>query len=242
MSPPRSPGATRELEEALGYQFRNPALLESALTHRSHSHELGHPDDNYERLEFLGDAFLGFVVAERLYREDDAATEGQLSRRRQLVVRTTTLAPAARQLGLGESARLGRGEQGSGGRTKQSLLADLFEAVLGAIYLDGGVRPARSFVRRHLGPALTAAGQLRAAGDDYKTRLQERIQALLRRTPRYRIVATSGPAHDLAFDVEVLLDDRVLGTGSGPSRKQAEQAAAAVALARVEAEEDSDAW
>jgi len=188
----------------------------------------------YERLEFLGDATLGFLVSEWLYRDDEDATEGVLTRRRQLIVRTSTLATAAAQLGLDEAIRLGRGEERTGGREKPSLMADTFEAVLGAVFLDGGLRPCRAFVRRHLGETMRLARRSRQAVDDYKTRLQESVQARLRCTPRYRIVATSGPAHALQFEVEVLIHDRVLGSGSGNSRKQAEQQAAREALHALE--------
>jgi ribonuclease-3 len=228
-------GPFRAVEERLGYRFNRTDLLQTALTHRSHAHE--QVDDsatNYERLEFLGDATLGFVVSEWLYLEDGEAPEGVLTRRRQLVVRTSTLAEAAATLGLDEAIRLGRGEERTGGREKPSLMADTFEAVLGAIYLDGGMRPCRAFVRRHLGATLSLAKSSKQASDDYKTRLQENVQAELRCTPRYRIVSTTGPAHALLFVVEVLVNDRVLGSGSGASRKQAEQQAAREALHTLE--------
>jgi ribonuclease-3 len=226
-----------DVEDRLGYRFRDRALLSQALTHRSHAHERspGQPAPHYERLEFLGDSLLGFFVSEWLWRSDAAADEGALSRRRQSVVRTETLAEAARLLGLGDELLVGRGEETTGGRDKTSLLADAFEAVLGAIFVDGGVRPARSFVRRHLARALRAAGLAREAESDPKTRLQERMQARLHRTPTYRIVSTTGPAHALRFQAEVIIGDDVLGAGAGFSRKQAEQEAARDALARLEA-------
>ena len=223
-----------ELERALGYRFADRRLLETALTHRSFCHEQGEQTgESYERLEFLGDALLGMFVADWLYRRADSAGEGVLSRRRQMVVRTSTLAAVAKRLGLGEAIRLGRGEERTGGRTKHSLLADVFEAVVAAVYLDGGIRPARAFVQRHLGRALreTAARD----SDDYKTRLQETIQASLQRTPTYRIVSTTGPAHALSFDVEVMVEGRPLGRGAGPNRKRAEQEAAKRALEALEA-------
>lgn len=223
------------LETALGYRFRDRALLLKALTHRSHSHERGRgAEDSYERLEFLGDALLGLFVADWLFRRDETAPEGSLSRRRQMVVRTSTLAAIARRIGLGDAIRLGRGEELTGGRGKASLLADVFEAVLGAVYLDGGIRPARAFVRRHLGRTLLEIGKGERRSDDYKTRLQEEIQARLQRTPGYRIVSTTGPAHALRFEVEVLVDGRVLGHGSGSNRKRAEQDAARQALTALE--------
>lgn len=223
--------AQASLDSALGYRFRDAALLKTALTHRSHSYEhraAGGAD--YERLEFLGDALLGFLVAEWLYRDDAGAAEGTLSRRRQSIVRSSTLAAAARALGLGRSVRLGRGEERTGGRDKPSLLADTFEAVLGAVYLDGGIRPARAFVRRHLGPRMRRTRNTAQSSDDFKTRLQESVQAKLQSTPRYRIVSTTGPAHARAFEVEVLVGGRVVCRGAGSSRKQAEQEAARKAL------------
>ena len=222
------------LEDALGYSFVNPGLLRTALTHRSHSHEQHRPaHDDYERLEFLGDALLGFVVAEWLFADDPLHAEGVLSRRRQSVVRASTLAEISQSLGLGEAIRLGRGEELSGGRLKPALLADLFEAVLAAVYLDGGIEPARQFVLRHLGPKLNEVRQQNEAAGDYKTKLQEKLQSRLQRTPRYRIVSTSGPAHALEFEVEVLMDDEVLARGSGKNRKQAEQVAARAAFLQL---------
>jgi ribonuclease-3 len=232
---PPGDGAPPPLEAALGHRFRDPALLETALTHRSWAHERTGPvaAAHYERLEFLGDALLGAFVSEWLYRDDPAAPEGLLSRRRQAVVRTSALAEVARRLHLGDAIRIGRGEEATGGRTKPSLLADAFEAVLGAIYLDGGVRAARAFVRRHLGAALRRAAEPGTA-DDFKTRLQERLQAQLQRTPHYRIVSTTGPDHALEFTAEVLLGDTLLGEGRGSNRKRAEQEAARRALDRLE--------
>ncbi len=218
----------RGLEARLGYRFRDPALLERALTHASFGHEVQAPD--YERLEFLGDAVLAFVVAERMYRADPEATEGDLTRRKQSVVRAEALAEAARRIGLGEALRLGKGEESTGGRTKASLLADAFEAVLGAVYLDRGIRSARAFVNRHLGLEMGAVLQAKDVAEDYKTRLQEWAQARWRVTPRYRIVSASGPAHAQEFVAEVLVEDSVIGEGAGRSRKQAEQQAARAAL------------
>jgi ribonuclease-3 len=223
----------RELQATLGYRFKTPDLLATALTHRSHSYEKGSgssPTENYERLEFLGDSLLGFLVAEWLFRDDANAAEGVLSRRRQSVVRQSTLAFVAGRLGLGEAARLGKGEESTGGRSKASVLSDLFEAILGAVYLDGGIRPARAFVRRHMKAHLLDVRQAMESAGDFKTRLQEQLQAELQVTPRYRIVSKKGPAHALTFEVEVLAGGRVLGRGKGSNRKRAEQEAAMRAL------------
>jgi ribonuclease-3 len=219
------------LEERLGYRFKERRRLERALTHRSFAYENREPGlKDYERLEFLGDAVLGFLVSDRLCRDDAEASEGVLTRRKQAVVRKETLADSARALGLGEALRLGRGEESSGGRAKASLLADTFEAVLGAIYSDGGLRAARSFVQRQLGGVIRSSGRVEEVADDYKTRFQERVQGRSRVTPRYRMVSVSGPPHERQFDVEVLAGETVLGRGSGSSRKQAEQEAAREAL------------
>lgn len=236
----RRRGEEKEIEARLGYRFGDTALLWTALTHRSHAHEQEAGGTNYERLEFLGDALLGFLVSDWLYRADPGAPEGVLTRRRQSVVQTGTLARAARRLQLGDAFRLGRGEERTGGREKPSLLADTFEAVLGAVYLDGGLRPAKAFVRRHLAEDLDRTQATREAVNDHKTRLQERIQAELRRTPRYRIVRTTGPAHALRFEVEVLVGSEVLARGRGTNRKRAEQDAARRALESLDAGGDRD--
>ena len=228
------------LEERLGYRFSDRALLVRALTHRSYSYEQGgEPAGDYERLEFLGDALLGFLVSEWLWNDDPSASEGTLTRRKQSVVRAEALTEAARPMGLGEAMRLGRGEESSGGRAKASLLADVFEAVLGAVFLDGGVRAARTFVRRQLGDFLHATRQSQQDADDFKTRLQEKVQAEFRVTPRYRVVSTQGPAHAHEFEVEVLIAGRVVGAGTGSSRKQAEQRAARSALEIVSSDAET---
>jgi len=219
------------LEDRLGRHFINRQLLEQALTHSSWVHEnVGAPRRDYERLEFLGDAVLGLFVAERLFRDDPAASEGELTRRKQGVVSMPALAAAARRLELGPYLLLGRGEEASGGRERDSLLADAFEAVLGAIHLDGGIRAGRVFVRRCLFSLEGASSGSDSPGRDAKTELQERWQAHSRVTPRYRIVATIGPAHAREFTVEVLAGECVLAIGHGRNRKGAEQNAAASAL------------
>jgi len=227
------------LEEALGYRFNDRSILERALTHRSRAHERrdGATGDTYERLEFLGDALLGFLVSERLIDDDPAADEGTLTRRRQTVVSTEALAAVSLRLGLGKALILGRGEDATGGRAKPSLLADAFESVLAAIYLDGGLRAARAFVRRQLkGELLRTVGKT-GPGTDAKTRLQEMVQARWRLTPSYRIVAMTGPAHAHEFTVDVLFGETVAGRGVGTSRKDAERAAAKDALSIIEGDE-----
>lgn len=224
------------LERRLGYRFEDPTLLERALTHRSHRHESGGEAQgpiDYERLEFLGDALLGFFVSEKLMALDPAADEGTLTRRKQAVVSQKTLAAVSARVGLGTSLRLGRGEDATGGRAKPSLLADVFESSLAAVYLDGGLRPARAFVGRHLRREIEEASRTSGPVGDDKTRLQETTQARWRVTPRYRIVTVSGPAHARRFTAEVSVGGRVLGEGAGSSRKDAERAAAGAGLAAI---------
>jgi ribonuclease III len=220
------------LEDRLGHRFDDPSILEQALTHRSRAHESGDSacGHDYERLEFLGDALLGFLVSERLMNDDPAADEGTLTRRKQTVVSTEALAGVSRRLGLGSSLHLGRGEAATGGSNKPSLLADAFESVLAAVYLDGGLRAARAFVRRHLKRELAATQGTTGPGADAKTRLQELAQARLQVTPRYRIVSTLGPAHARIFEAEVLIGNSVAGRGTGSSRKDSERDAARAAL------------
>jgi ribonuclease-3 len=231
-----------EFEKALGYRFKSPRILERALTHRSRAHEAqeGGSVGTYERLEFLGDALLGFLVSERLVADDPEADEGTLTRRRQSVVSTEALALASLRLGLGQVLKLGRGEDATGGREKPSILADAFESVLAAVYLDGGLRPARAFVRRQLKGELTRAAGRSGAGVDAKTRLQELAQARWRVTPRYRIVETVGPAHAQTFTAEVLLGEASAGRGVGTSRKDAEREAARSALSELEPREPGE--
>ncbi len=225
-----------ELESQLGYRFRDRGILKRALTHGSYRAGDGGPRENYERLEFLGDTLLGFIVADWLMKDDPEAAEGVLSRRRQTVVRTSTLAAVARRIGLGEALLLGPGELRSGGRKKPSLLADVFEAVLGAVYVDGGLRSARAYALRHLRAELGETRGSRVVPEDNKTRLQELVQARVKRTPVYRLVRETGPAHRPEFEAAVFVGRRRLASGVGSSRKEAEQQAARVALGRIEGE------
>ncbi|HEX2164469.1 MAG TPA: ribonuclease III [Thermoanaerobaculia bacterium] len=220
------------LERRLGYRFRRPELLDQALTHRSWAHEQEDPERHYERLEFLGDAVLGLITAEELFREHPDLPEGELSKRKSFLVSREVLARRGEELGLGELLRLGVGEERSGGREKASLLADAVEAVLGAVYLDGGIAAARQVVS-----GLFAAGLARPAAPelDAKTRLQETVQGRGWPLPVYRLVDTAGPDHDKRFTVEVRLQGEPAGVGRGRSKKIAEQEAAAVALAALDA-------
>lgn len=216
-----------ELEEALGYRFKDRDLLERALIHRSYANEHGLPHHN-ERLEFLGDAVLGAVAAEWLFRAHPELPEGDLSKRKSYLVSAPALADFAAELAIGESLRLGVGEERSGGRAKPSLLADTVEAVLGAVFLDGGIEPVRRIVTPLLERVLEE--RPRALDHDPKTRLQEEVQGRGWELPEYLLVAEEGPDHEKLFTVECRVRERAAGRGSGRSKKVAEQEAAAEAL------------
>jgi ribonuclease-3 len=214
------------LEKRLGHRFRRPDLLAAALTHRSWAHEQG-SGEHYERLEFLGDAVLGLVAAEWLFARHPELPEGELSKRKGHLVSRPVLARHAQELGLGEELRLGVGEERSGGRRKASLLADVWEAVLGAVYLDGGLEAAEKLVH----PVLEDASMRRSgAAADAKTRLQELLQARGMPLPAYDLLETAGPDHAKRFTVECRVGGEAYGRGDGRSKKIAEQAAAASAL------------
>lgn len=236
----KPPPDLNDLESTLGYSFRDRRLLERALTHRSWAHENVNSGDEQaartlhnEALEFVGDSVLGLVVADALFRLHPEVTEGELSRMKHHLVSTQTLARASRELRLGDFLRVGRGEEKTGGRRKQALLADAFEAVLAAIFLDGGHREADAFVRRALRRELDEASPESAAAADYKTMLQERLQAEQRITPRYDVVDTQGPPHARIFRVEVSFNDGRV-EGEGQTIKAAEMEAARRALEQME--------
>jgi ribonuclease-3 len=217
----------RRLQQRIGYPFRDTSLLERALTHRS----LG--ARNNERLEFLGDAILGFEVADQLYHQVGDADEGQLSRMRAHLVKRETLAEIARELDLGSLLRLGPGELRSGGQARDSILADATEAVIAAVYLDGGIDEARAMVRRLLGRRLTRpASEIRAK--DPKTRLQEQLQAQGAALPEYTVVDIHGDQHEQTFRVVCSTGLTEDTEGEGPTRRKAEQAAARAMLLSLE--------
>jgi ribonuclease III len=219
-----------ELEQRVGYRFRDRGLLEHALTHKSRAAEdaSGGVADN-ESLEFLGDAVLGLVVADALFRRHPGYNEGQKSKIKAAVVSTQSLALHAERLRLGEHLILGRGEEKTGGRYKQALLADSYEALIAAIYLDGGIEAAATFLQRELGEALDS-GAAHGLAPDYKSALQERVQGLGHPLPEYRVASEAGPDHRKTFTVEVVVAGSVLGTASGRAKKEAEQDAARQAL------------
>lgn len=221
------------LEKGLGVAFDEPAYLEQALIHSSYVNENPAYTDN-ERLEFLGDAVLGLVIAERLYREMPDASEGKMTRLRASLVSQDSLAGLALALRLGDYLRLGRGEEAGGGRTKPANLARALEAVIAAIYLDRGLTVSRDFILMVFADALDRARQ-EIQNLNYKSRLQELVQAGGEPSPSYRVVEMSGPDHDRSFTVEVAVGARVLGRGSGKSKKQAETEAARAALVKLDA-------
>ncbi len=220
------------LQGQIGYTFADDSLLVQAMTHRSFANEMGDADIDNERLEFLGDAVLELIVSKALYEKFDRMTEGQMTRARAAIVRAETLAEAALQLGLGEILRLGRGELATGGQQKESVLSAGLEALLGAIYLDGGFDQAAGAVVRLLGDRFDSPGELTAL--DPKSRLQEEMQSRQAGTPVYDVVQRSGPAHATQFVVEVKVGSRSLGTGEGTSRKAAETEAAQGALENLD--------
>ena len=220
-------------QQSLGITFNNISLLEQALVHSSYVNE--NPDlapTPNERLEFLGDAVLGLVVAERLYQDFPQFTEGQMTRLRAVLVRRETLARMAQAIGLGDHLYLGKGEEASGGRQKPVNLAGAIEAIIGAIFLDQGLARATDFTLRLLETDLQKA-VTRGDNIDYKSELQELIQAREQQTPTYHVIESTGPDHDKRFTVEVRVGDTLLGRGSGKSKKAAESEAARAALEKL---------
>ena len=211
------------LEQALGHQFKTIALLTAAVTHSSYANEQRREVEYNERLEFLGDSVLSIVVSEYLFTSRRHLPEGELTRIRAALVCETSCWEFAKKIELGNYLRLGRGEELSGGRTRPSILADAFEAVLAALYLDGGMECARQFL-------LPLVRDEQAVPEDYKTRLQEIIQQNPEERLRYVVAQESGPDHNKSFVVEVMLNSNVLGRGCGHSKKMAEQQAAKEAL------------
>lgn len=234
---PRAAAPLEELESALQHRFTDRELLEQALTHRSLAHEQGSSEpqgEDNERMEFLGDAVVGLAAAECLYRRYPELKEGELTRLRGALVSRRHLGQVGKQLNLGKHLRLGRGEERCGGRTKAVLLANAMEAVLGAVYLDAGMDAARRVAERVVIDPWAGAlhEQLRtgAAIGDFKSALQEVIQARKQGQPDYLITAETGPDHHKQFFVEVRSEGRLLASGTGRSRKLAEQDAARLAL------------
>jgi ribonuclease III len=228
------------LQHAIAYRFRDTGLLEHAMTHTSRANEdvSGGVEDN-ESLEFLGDAVLGFVIADQLFRDFPEFDEGRKSKIKAALVSTAALAQRAEQLGLGDHLLLGRGEERSGGRRKQALLADGYEALIAAIYLDGGIDEARAFISREFGPLLDEIRQHGLTESDYKSSLQEYLQSRDYPLPEYRVAGTIGPDHRKLFQVEVAVRGEPIASATGTSKKEAEQEAARLALQRFGEGEDA---
>jgi ribonuclease-3 len=222
-----------DLQRRIGYDFRDPGFLREALTHSSFANEKpGGGAEHNERLEFLGDAVLGLAAAGYLCELFPDVREGELSRLRARLVNEKSLAEAARRLALGEHLLLGRGEERSGGRQKQSILADAAEALVGAVFRDGGWSEAYRVVRSFF--LQTPEGGVLRAPPDAKTRLQELCQERFREAPHYRLLSQSGPSHEPIFTVAVVRGDEALAEGTGKSKKEAEQAAAEEALGKLD--------
>ena len=218
----------KDLEAAIGYRFQNITLLQNALTHSSYANERWHNSLlSNERLEFLGDSILGMVVAEHLYKQFPDRPEGELTKMRADMVCETSLAAIAERIGLGQHLLLGHGEDRLGGRSRASILADAVESVIAASFLDGGMAAAEGFIRQFV---LTNVPVKRMQNTDYKTALQELVQQKKNQTLTYVLTGESGPDHDKVFCVDVLLNDQCVGSGTGSSKKRAEQAAAQSAL------------
>ena len=218
----------KDLENAIGYRFQNIQLLQNALTHSSYANERWHNSLlSNERLEFLGDSVLGMLVAEYLFRNFSDRPEGELTRMRADMVCEQTLAAAANKIGIGSHLLLGHGEEQGGGRSRNSILADAMESVIAACFLDGGIEAALKVVRQFI---LVEVPVKRLHNVDYKTKLQELVQQKKNQQLTYALVGESGADHDKHFEVEVSLNGRVVGSGSGSSKKRAEQSAAASAV------------
>ena len=224
-----------EWDHRLGYHFANPELFLQAITHRSfHNESPGLSSGHNERLEFLGDAALGLAISGLLMETAPTVSEGTLSKWRATLVNENALASKAQSLGLAEALRLGRGEEKTAGRQKPRLQACAFEALVGAMYVEAGFAQVEKFVRAQFAADVTGLLALdEAQVSDYKTRLQERTQALAKKTPHYRLHADQGPDHDKRFVVQVFLEEELLGQGIGRSKKQAEQMAAKMALEKA---------
>lgn len=221
----------KDLEQALGYTFTDKTLLLTALTHSSHANEIYHDSlRSYERLEFLGDSILGFVVADFLFRNFPNFPEGQLTRTRAELVCEKNLAAVANRIHMGDYLLLGHGGEQDGSRKRESILCDVVESVIAATYLDSGFASARELIYRLI---LNGAEVQNVRDDDYKTQLQELVQRKRNQSLTYRLTGEEGPDHAKVFSVEVLLNGQSIGSGSGSSKKRAEQAAAQAALQKL---------
>lgn len=225
-----------ELEDRMGYHFRDKLLLRQAVTHSSFTNEQKiNRQQHYERLEFLGDAVLELITSDFVYREGPEMQEGQLTRKRASLVCEQALAICAEELGLGAFLRLGKGEDATGGRTRSSINSDVMEALIGAIYLDGGLEDAKHFIYRFV---LSDVQDKQKLISDSKTDLQEYVQKHMRKDCRYEVVKESGPEHNKTFVVDVIVDGKPMGRGQGRTKKLAEQQAAGAALLSLKKPEE----
>jgi len=229
----------RALEARLSYEFHDRTLLNAALTHRSFVHEQHLSDEekaairDYESLEFLGDAVLGLIISEHLFRSYPSLSEGELSKMKSFLVSTTHLAKVSRNLGLGDFMRLSHGEEKTGGRSKRAILADLIESLTAALFLDGGLEAARKFILGQFDVSLKQLAEEQLEFRDNKSQLQERLHKLGFGEPEYSVVSEVGPPHRREFVVRVAVDGRSLADGEGRSKKEAQQSAARIALERL---------
>jgi len=224
-----------KFQKKIGYTFNDISLLNISLTHSSYSNEFQGKENN-ERLEFLGDLVLGLIIGDYLLEKKPSYSEGSLSFIKSILVNKKTLATLAEDIGLGNILQLGKGERLSGGKNKASLLADALEALIGAIYRDGGLENSRKFIYKYFDKEIHAALRQEKIRD-YKSLLQEKSQKEYNLVPVYQVTGFEGPDHDRTYNVRVLVNDRVLGSGRGKTKKEAEQAAAGVALSRINPEE-----
>ncbi len=221
----------QSFQELISYSFQNLELLGEALTHKSFAHENSKEKGGHnQRLEFLGDALLGMVISEYLYHRFPQHLEGKLSKMKSMIVKGALLVHKAKEIRLGEYLLLSKGEESTGGRDRTSLLADGFEALIGSIYLDGGLEACRHFILDRLRPELKGLELDAVEEKDYKSSLQECAQAEFGQVPGYRVVSTQGPSHQIIFEVIVSLKGKVYGKGKGGTKKSAEQQAARQAL------------
>ncbi len=230
------PASLSDLENLLGYSFKNPTLLCQALTHRSfvNEHE-GESLRNNESLEFLGDSVLGFLISSRIFQHYPELTEGELSKIKAYLVSAANLVRLAVGIRLGEFVRLSRGEEKTGGRAKRAIIVDTYEAIIGAIYLDGGVEAASAFVGRQIGQFLEGLNPRQLTYGDFKSALQEQLHNLGRPEPVYRVVNEIGPDHKKTFVVQVIIHGEVVAESSGRTKKEAQQSAARLALESLKA-------
>ena len=229
----------QELQRRLDYSFKDPALLERALTHSSFAYEMrsgleGEVSGDYESMEFLGDTILGFLISEHLFLNHPSRSEGELSKIRSFLVSANHLASLSQELDLGAFLKLGHGEEKTGGRKKKALLADLFESLIAAIYLDGGFEPTRRFIFSQFSSRLEEIAEEQLDFQDRKSLLQEELHARGFTEPTYHVVEELGPDHSKQFVVAVHVEDKLLAQASGKSKKEAQQRAAAKALEGLE--------